>query len=430
MTTAIIGLGKIGLPLAVQCAGRGEHVIGVDISDAVVASVNAGQPPFPGEPGLEEGLASALRSGLLRATADTAEAVGAAQVVVIVVPLVVGADGQPDFTAIDAATASVATSLRPESLVIYETTLPIGTTRGRFAGALARPSGLEPGRDLFVCHSPERVSSGTVFRDLRRYPKLVGGIDAASATRAVAFYERVLDFDERADLARPNGVWDLGSAEAAEMAKLAETTYRDVNIAFANELAVAAERHGLDVADVIAASNSQPYSHIHSPGISVGGHCIPVYPHFLLGGAPGARLPAVAREVNRAMPGHLVGRLETALGSLAGVRVAVLGLSYRQGVKEDAFSGAYDVVAALRERGATALVHDPLYSAAELRDRGLEPYGMGEPCEGIILHTAHPEYAGLGRSDVPSVRVVVDGRRLWHAEQWAPVKLLAVGVGP
>lgn len=429
MKVAVVGLGKIGLPLSVQVAGRGHQVVGLDISAEVVASISAGSTPFPGEPELEERMQSTLQSGTFAATTDPATAVASADVVLVVVPLVVDAAQTPDFGPLDAATSAIAPHLKPGVLVSYETTVPIGTTRSRFTPALQKGSGRTAGVDLFVCHSPERVSSGRVFRDLRSYPKLVGGVDPESSARAVDFYERALVFDERDDLARTNGVWDLGSAEAAEMAKLAETTYRDVNIAFANELAVAAEQHGLDVAAVIAASNSQPYSHIHSPGISVGGHCIPVYPYFLLGGAPDARLPLVAREVNRSMPPHLVRRLEAALGDLAGVRVAVLGLAYRQGVKEDAFSGAYDVVAALRERGATAMVHDPLYSAEELRDRGLQPYGLGEPCEGIILHTAHPEYAALGRSDVPSVRVVVDGRRLWHPEQWAPVRFLAVGVG-
>ena len=131
----------------------------------------------------------------------------------------------------------------------------------------------------------------------------------ASARRAVEFYERALEFDERDDLARPNGVWDLGSAEAAELSKLAETTYRDLNIAFANELAAFAERSGIDVGQVIDASNSQPFSHIHRPGIAVGGHCIPVYPRFFLTNAPEAQLPRAARAVNDAAPARNVDRL-------------------------------------------------------------------------------------------------------------------------
>src|SRR4029453_15272759 len=133
--------------------------------------------------------------------------------------------------------AAVAAGLRPGTLVSYETTLPVGATRDRYTPMLAEGSGLPPGQDLFVVFSPERVLTGRVFADLRKYPKLVGGIDAASAERGGRFYQAVLDFDERADLEQPNGVWDLGSSEASEMAKLAETTYRDVNIALANQFA-------------------------------------------------------------------------------------------------------------------------------------------------------------------------------------------------
>ncbi len=154
----------------------------------------------------------------------------------------------------------------------------------------------------------------------------MGGVDAASAARAVSFYRQALDFDDRPDLPRPNGVWDLGSAEAAELTKLAETTYRDLNIAYANEPAGYAETMGVDVAEVIAAANSQPYSHLHSPGL-VGGHCIPVYPWFLLAGAPNLRLPRTAREVNDSLPAHVVDVLAAAAGGLRGRRVAVLGLA-------------------------------------------------------------------------------------------------------
>ena len=131
-------------------------------------------------------------------------------------------------------------------------------------------------------HSPERVFSGRIFEDLRKYPKLIGGLDDPSSKRVAEFYEAVLDFDDRPDLARGNGVWDLGSVEAAELAKLAETTYRDVNIGLANTFAMYADSIGVDIFAVIEASNSQPFSHIHQPGIAVGGHCIPVYPRFYL----------------------------------------------------------------------------------------------------------------------------------------------------
>jgi nucleotide sugar dehydrogenase len=423
----VVGLGKIGLPLAVQIAGKGCRVHGTDLSPEVVSLVSRGRVPFPGEPGLDARLGEVVKAGLLTGSTDTTGAVAHSEVVVVVVPLVTDGAGQPDFSAIDAATASIAAGLRPGSLVSYETTLPVHTTRRRLGPALAARSGLRPGHDFRLCHSPERVSSGTIFADLRRYPKLVGGIDACSGGCAVRFYESVLDFDERPDLARPNGVWDLGSAEAAELTKLAETTYRDVNIALANEFARFASAAGIDMYQVIAAANSQPFSHLHRPGISVGGHCIPVYPRLYLAGDPGARLPAAAREVNDAMPAQAVQLLAELTGGLSGLRVAVLGAAYRSGVKETAFSGVFAVVRELALHGAIPMVHDPLYSEYELRGLGLEPYRIGEPCDAVVVHTDHPEYGALAPADLPGVRALVDGRASTDPGHWSAIPRQVLG---
>lgn len=425
----VVGLGKIGLPLAVQIAGSGREVIGLDVSAQVVEMVNAGTPPFPGEPGLETGLSDARETRRIRATTDAGDAVPAAEAVIVVVPLLVDTEFAPDFGMLDAATDAVGSHLTAGTLVSYETTLPVGGTR-RLAAHLAERSGLTLGTDLFVCHSPERVSSGSVFRDLRAYPKLVGGIDPESTRRAAAFYSDVLEFDDRPDLARANGVWALSHVESAELAKLAETTYRDINIAFANELALASERIGADALEVIAACNSQPHSHIHRPGVAVGGHCIPVYPHLLMGSVPGFRLPAVAREVNGAIPDHAVAALADVLGSLDGLRVVVLGLAYRGGVKEDAVSGAFALVAALERRGAVPVVHDPLYSAEELEERGLVPYEFGEPCDAAIVQADHAAYAQLEPTSLPGVRAVYDGRHMLASATWRPIPVLRLGHAP
>jgi nucleotide sugar dehydrogenase len=425
----VVGLGKIGLPLAVQIARRGFRVRGADVSGAVVRLVSRGLAPFPGENGLASRLRAVAESGLLTATTDTAEAVAASSVVIVVVPLVIDGSGTPDYSAVDEATAAVAAGLRPGTLVSYETTLPVHTTRRRLAPALASGSGLEPGRDFGLCHSPERVSSGRVFADLRRYPKLVGGIDRDSGSRACSFYRSVLEFDPRPDLARPNGVWDLGSPEATELAKLAETTYRDVNIALANEFARFAAAAGLNVFDVIDAANSQPYSHIHRPGISVGGHCIPVYPWLYLAGDPEARLPAVARQVNAAVPAEAVRMLGSLAGELAGLTVVILGAAYRAGVKETAFSGVFTVAAELSGCRAVPVVHDPLYSDGELRQLGLTPYRLGEPCDAAIVHTDHPGYADLKPADLPGVRALLDGRGVTDPRLWDGVPRRVLGVG-
>lgn len=245
MKIAVIALGKIGLPLAVQFASKGHEVVGVDVNPATVELINAGTAPFPGEAHLPERLAEVVAEGRLRATTSYADAVPNADAVVVVVPLFVDDEARPEFGWMDDATSALAAHLTPDTLVAYETTLPVGTTRTRFKPMLEEGSGLVEGSDFHLVFSPERVYSGRIFADLRRYPKLVGGLSEAGAARAVAFYEAVLDFDERPDLPRPNGVWDLGSAEGAEMAKLAETTYRDVNIGLANQFAQYAATAGI-----------------------------------------------------------------------------------------------------------------------------------------------------------------------------------------
>ena len=429
MQICVFALGKIGLPLAVQYASRGHRVIGVDISPRVVDLVNAGEEPFPGEAGLAEGLKQVVADGLLTATLDGPGAVAAAEAVVIVVPLVVDRDDVPDFGPLDAATSAVAAGLRAGTLVSYETTLPVGTTRERFAPMLEAGSGLTGGKDFALVFSPERVSSGRIFADLRKYPKLVGGYDEASGERGAAFYAEVLEFDERTDLPRANGVWNLGSAEAAELAKLAETTYRDVNIGLANTFARYADRIGVDVAGVIEACNSQPFSHIHQPGIAVGGHCIPVYPRMYLWNDQEAEVVRVARAANAAMPEYAVDLLEREHGKLEGAHVLVLGAAYRGGVKETAFSGVFPTVAALAARGALVTVADPMYTDEELRTLGLDPHTPGAPVDAAIVQTDHAEYRKLTPAELPGIKTLIDGRRVTDPDLWTGVRRRLIGAG-
>jgi nucleotide sugar dehydrogenase len=427
VSICVVALGKIGLPLAVQCASKGHQVIGADIDASVVEQVNAATVPFVGEAQLAEKLSETVDAGLLQATTDTTAAVARSNAVVVVVPLYVDESGAPDFGWIDDATRAIAKGLQPGTLVSYETTLPVGTTRERFAPMLEEGSGLRVGSDFFVVFSPERVFTGRVFADLRCYPKLVGGVDEASTERGAAFYRAVLDFDERPDLARANGVWDLGSAEAAEFAKLAETTYRDVNIALANQFARFAVSVDVDIYRVIQAANSQPFSHIHTPGIAVGGHCIPVYPRFYLWRDPAATVVRAAREANAAMPAYAVELLAEAYGDLEGARVVVLGVSYRGGVKEPAFSGVFPTVEALRRRRAEPLVHDPMYTDDELTRMGFTAYHLGDPADAVVLHTDHAIYRNLGPRDFPGVRVLIDGRSSTDPDRWTGVRRRVIG---
>ena len=429
MTTCVVGLGKIGLPLAVQIATKGEHVIGADINDSVVQKINSAQVPFPGERKLPELLKEVVDSGHLMASTDTKEAVSQANYVIVVVPVIVDDSAAPDFSAIDSATRNIAEGLTPGTLVCYETTLPIGTTRTRFAPVLEKTSGLTCGSDIFIAYSPERVFSGRIFADLRAYPKLVGGLDPISADRAVAFYERILDFDDRDDLSRQNGVWNLGKAEAAEMAKLAETTYRNVNIALANEFALHAEELELDAYSIIEASNSQPFSHIHQPGIAVGGHCIPVYPKFYIKTDTQCSLPRAAVEVNESMPKRVTQIALEELDSLRNMKVAILGLAYRGGVKETAFSGAFPLAEYIRDLGGFPVIHDPLFSDEEIRSLGLEPYKLGDSCDLAIVQADHQLYTEITSEDLPNAKLIVDGRNIINSNMISPIPVKYFGKG-
>ncbi len=421
MRAVVVALGKIGLPLAVQLARTGHDVIGCDIDPRVVDDVNAAREPFPGEAGLAEGLADVV-PGRLRATTDTRAAVAAgADLVVLVPPLLVDAAAEPDWRILDAVTADVAAGLAGQggpprssrTTVALETTVPVGTTRGRLAPALEAGSGLVEGADFHVVFSPERVFSGRIFADLVTYPKLVGGLSAAGEERGRELYAAFLPGAE---------VRGMGGAEAAELTKLVETTYRDVNIALANEFARHADALGLDLQPVIDAANSQPFSHVHRPGVAVGGHCIPVYPRFYLAGDPGAELPRVARAINEAMPAYAV----DLLGPVAGRTILVLGVAYRGGVKETAFSGAFGLRDEITARGGRAVVADPLYDAGELAALGFSAW-TGEPVDAAVLQADHAEYAALRPADLPGVGTLVDGRGILDPADWPGVELRRIG---
>jgi nucleotide sugar dehydrogenase len=402
-SVALVGAGKMGLPLAAQFAGHGWQVMAVDVNQAVVSAINEGRSHVGEEPGLVEAVAAAHASGLLRATTDGTAAARAADVVVIIVPVMLNERRQPDYRYMDAAAAAVAAGLHAGSLVIFETTLPVGDTRGRYVPVLEAASGLTVEDDLFVAFSPERLLSGHVFQNLATYPKLVGGIGPASTARAAAFYASVLDAE----------VVAMSNAEAAEFAKLAETTYRDVNIALANEFANFAERAGVDILEVIEAANSQPYSHIHQPGIGVGGHCIPVYPHFLLSRAPELTLVDASRKANDGQVDRAIVTLEGALSGLDGVEVLVLGLTYRHGVKELAYSRAIPLLEGLRARGARVLAYDPLLDDDEVVHLGAVPWAWGSDApevRAIVTQTADPVFGSLDPAWFPNLKAVLDGR--------------------
>jgi len=431
MKIAVIGMGKIGLPLAVQYAKKGNSVTGVDINSKTIELINQGLEPFPEEAYLGEYLKDVVSTQMLRATLDYSEAIKPADVIVVVVPLFVNEEAEPDFVQMDKATALIGANIKKGSLICYETTLPIGTTRTRFVPLLEKNSGMKVGIDFHVVFSPERVFTGRIFEDLRKYPKIVGGVTQTCAGKGVNFYSKVLDFDVRDDLAKPNGVWEVESTESAEFVKLAETTYRDVNIALANQFAIYADKIKVNIYEIIESANSQYFSHIHQPGISVGGHCIPVYPQFYLWGDTSATIVEEARTTNTYMPRYAVESMMNILGDLNGKNILVLGLSYRANVKESAFSGCFELNKELKNYGAKIEVIDPLFSDEEIMDSGLKSYsGKNTEVDGIIIHTNHMEFTSILKLPFPNCKAIIDGRNfLKDIQEINSIPIVRIGGG-
>lgn len=432
---AVVGLGRIGLPLAVQCAARGWRVVGCDVNPRVVEAVNSGRTLLSEEADLESELPALVERGLLAATLNTSEALARANVVIVTVPLQTDENHRVRFQALDAATEVIGHALQHGTLVSYETALPVGTTVGRLRSKLESCSGLDASRGFYLAASPARVSPGHVLRDLRACPKIVGGLDARSAQAATAFYRSILSTE----------VVSVASPTAAEFVKLIETTYRDVNIALANEFACYADEHGLDVQAAIAAANTRQFVHLHQPGVGVGGHALPIYPYLLInnrqadasGDGRGAvqhlELVRKARQINDGMAEYAVQRIEAAAGSLWHRSVLLLGAAYRADVRETAFSSTYLLQAALWRRGATVYVDDPLYGAAELRALGFQPLSPGceNEIDAIILQTAHRAYQSFDLRRFARCRILLDGRNVLTRAQVeeAGLRYMALGDG-
>jgi UDP-N-acetyl-D-glucosamine dehydrogenase len=406
----VIGLGKIGLPLAVQIASKNHRVIGLEINPGLVRDINNGVCPFPEESNLDQRLTHVIQNGKLIATNNLELAIKDSEVILFAIPLFTNMLNEPDFENYDQLLESISALISEGTLLLFETTLPVGTTRNRFMKLVSEKSNLIPGDNVFGAFSPERVTTGRVFSDLRKYPKIVGGVDFKSSQRAKVFYEQFLEFDTRPELHKPNGVWEVESSEAAEFVKLAETTYRDVNIGLANQFAIHANQHGISFDEVRLSANSQPYSFIHEPGIAVGGHCIPVYPHFYAYSDKSASIVRSAREVNSKMPDFFVGEIEKAVGNLEGIKVLILGVSYRENVKETAYSGSLALLEIFKSKNALVYGLDSKYDFEEIKKLGFIPLFDKSEIDVVVVQTKDLEFRKIDFKNFTSLKLIADGR--------------------
>lgn len=337
----VLGLGYIGLPTAVLAASSGLKVTGVDIDPNVVSSLSNGIVHFE-EPDLDIVLKKVIAEGQL--TVQTSPS--PADVYLIAVPTPINEDKTADLTFVVAAVKSIVPVVQKGNLVILESTIPPGTTDELVASILAE-SGLEIGTDLFVAHCPERVLPGKIVVELVNNDRVVGGVNEESAQKACRFYECFV-----------RGRLFKTSATTAEIVKLVENAYRDVNIAFANELSLICDHLKVNVWDVVDFANRHPRVNILKPGPGVGGHCIAVDPWFLVEKVPEATsLIATARRINDSMPEHVVERVESTVKP--GATIACLGLSYKADVGDVRESPAISVVNLLNSKGYSVRVADP-----------------------------------------------------------------------
>lgn len=418
----VLGLGYIGLPTASTFATHGLQVIGVDVNPQVVDHLQNGRLHIH-EPGLRTLVQAALHSGNLKIcpTPEPADAF------IIAVPTPFREEKLADMQYVIRATESIVPHLRPGNLVVLESTSPPRTTSGLVAPILER-SGLKAGVDFHLVYSPERVLPGKILQELIENARVIGGIDAASAEAGRELYALFV-----------RGQIILTSATTAEMVKLMENTYRDVNIAIANEFSRLADRFGVDVWEAIAIANLHPRVNILKPGPGVGGHCISVDPWFLVEAAPDiSPLIRTARQVNDDQPEYVVSLVKRALGShdLHGRSICALGLAYKADVDDLRESPAIEIAHRLTACGAQVRAYEPFKRDAQVDGLKLAPSlpGAIAQAEALLLLVAHTELARLNPLEVARhtpARIVIDATGSWSRAAWeaAGFTVWTVGVG-
>ncbi|MGQ9543989.1 MAG: nucleotide sugar dehydrogenase [Candidatus Bathyarchaeia archaeon] len=396
VTVTVVGLGWMGLPIACLFAEAGAKVIGVDINRKLVEKISKAEAPID-EPKLPQLLMKHVKSGRLKATDNVEKAASTSDVTVITVPTLIDERRQADYSILESACREVGKGLLPRSLVIVMSTVAPNVVEGRLKPILEKYSGLVAGEDFGLAYSPIRAMAGRTLRDIQEYKKVVGGLDQPSLRVASAVLSTIVKA----------GLVETSNIKTAEASKIFETVYRDLNIALANELALYCERAGIDYYEAMQAANTQPYSHLHLPGIGVGGHCLPLYPHMLRTEAEALgirlRLVRLGRRINDEMPKHVARLAASGLRqvgkTLTRAKITILGISYRANVKETRYSPTLELIKILERRGSRITVYDPKFLYSEIK-------AMGYNCEAtldvsvsnaecIILTVGHDEFRKL-----------------------------------
>jgi UDP-N-acetyl-D-glucosamine dehydrogenase len=363
-TIVVVGLGYVGLPLAAELSLAGFKVVGIDVQDQRIESINAGKSYV--DDVSDDDLATFVARGTLVATADAGAAEGA-DAIIICVPTPLTRAKQPDLSHVTSAATKLIPHLHPNQLIVLESTTYPGTTREVVKPILER-SGLVAGRDFYLAFSPERLDPGNKERAIHNVPKIVGGLTPKCTALACLLYEQVTC-----------RVVPVSSSTVAEMVKVYENVFRNVNIALVNELTLLCDRMGLDVWEIIAAAATKPYGFMpFYPGPGVGGHCIPVDPYYLSAKAREydfhVRFIELAATINDSMPYYVLSRTTTALGAvgkaLRGSKTLVLGVAYKKDISDARESPALKIIELLEKRGAMVSYHDPYVEHITLSNPG------------------------------------------------------------
>jgi len=399
MKICIIGLGYIGLPTAAMFATNGHLVLGVDVNSKVTEALNRGEIIIE-EPYLEDLVKEAVKNGNLAASVKPEKA----DAFIICVPTPILPDKKADLSYVESAARTIAPYLEKGNIVILESTSPPGTTRDLIC-PIIEEAGLRPGEDIYVAYCPERVLPGRILQELKENSRVVGGINEKSAQVVKKLYESFVE-----------GEIYTSDATTAEMCKLMENTYRDVNIALANELAMLCEKLGVNAWDVIKFANKHPRVNIHMPGPGVGGHCIAVDPWFIVEKYPEtARIIKLSRNTNDGMPHYVFNRICELTANIEGKRkICILGVTYKPNVDDMRESPILELIELLKENGFDYVVVDPHveYEGSDKRD----VYEAAKDAHLLVLAVNHDEFSEMDFARLKSVMntpQVLDTRNFW-----------------
>ena len=428
----IVGMGYVGTSLSAVIADSGHSVTGIDIDTELVKAINQGECPIEEEM-ITDRFEEYAKSGRITASTSYEGIADADTVIVTVGTPLEGAN--PDLTAVNAATEAIGNYLTPDTLVIFRSTLPAGATEKKIRPILDDISGLKAGDEYSLAFCPERMAEGSAYKDLTTLPVVVGGLTDACQQEIEAFWNEM-----------GQDTVAVSSPTAAELTKLADNWWIDLNIALANELALLSEQLGVDVLEVIHAANTLPKGqhnvNILFPGSGVGGSCLVKDPWFVadLGDAHGLNLktPRVSREVNDQMPGHIVGLADGALDGLENERIVVLGYAFKGGTDDTRNTPAKPIVERFRNHGADIQVTDPHVPDEQITDEvGINPVELTvalKNADAVILVTGHEKYRELSpESLIENVGsesfVVVDGRHVFNPDDFEGKAVDYRGVG-